>query len=128
MASPLCGKTILQVHPSPSRKLSAVVFENDCGATTASNLQIAIQDSSSKVNEENLPSAFFVADADHGKAPRDLNGLPDVKVEWLADDRLRVMRHPRARVFRSDARKDRVAIQYEWDSSNLNDSPVEVAR
>lgn len=96
--------------------------------TTASSLQIGILDSSSKVDVENLPSAFFVADADHGKAPHDLKGLPDVKVEWLAEDRLRVARHPQVRVFRTEVRKDRVAIQYELDSSILNHAPAEAAQ
>jgi len=71
---------------------------------------------------------FFVADAENGKAPHDLKGLPDVKIEWLAEDRLRVARHPQVRVFRTEVRKDRVAIQYELDSSILNHAPAEAAQ
>ncbi|HEY7181405.1 MAG TPA: hypothetical protein VIC84_08295, partial [Blastocatellia bacterium] len=37
-----CGNEILRVHYSPTKKLKAVVFERDCGATTGFSAQISI--------------------------------------------------------------------------------------
>ena len=74
----------------------AVIFERSCGATTDFSTQVSVLPSG------DLPKTIgnvFVADADHGKAPRAPWGGPDVSVRWLAPNILELTYDSRARVF-----------------------------
>lgn len=42
MFDDICGNKIIQEIPSPNRKLKAVIFTRDCGATTGFSTQISL--------------------------------------------------------------------------------------
>ena len=90
--------------------MRAVIFQRDCGATTGFSTQISILPAQAQLGGDG--GNVFVADTDHGAAPSDGVGGPEVHVRWLADDHLEVLHHVQARVFRSEARVGQVRITY----------------
>jgi hypothetical protein len=103
-----CGNKIFQTVPAPGGAMQAVVFERDCGATTGFGTDISIVPAGARLPGEPV----FVADTDHGAAPAGPWGGPAVQVRWLAADHLEISHHPKARVFRSEARAGRVRVTY----------------
>jgi hypothetical protein len=105
-----CVNTILRVHYSPTKRLKAVVFERQCGATTGFSTQVSIISADSDLPNEG--GNVFVADTDHGKSPSGPGGGPPVEVEWKGESSLNVIYDNRARVFlRKDSQND-VTITY----------------
>ena len=107
----MCGNQTLAEVRSPGGTHRAVVFERDCGATSGFSTQVSVLPAG-----ETLPSEggnLFVADDDHGQAPSGPGGGPVVEPVWLAENRLLIRHHPRARVFHSEARVDGVEVTYE---------------
>jgi hypothetical protein len=85
--------------PSPDAKYEAVVFQRDCGATTDFSTQISVLPKG-----VSLPGAagnVFIADSNHGAAPRATWGGPEVDVRWSGNRRLSVVTHPAARISRN---------------------------
>jgi hypothetical protein len=64
----MCANDLLTEIPSPDGALKAVVFQRDCGATTSFSTQISILWTNRPLPNET--GNLFVADTDHGKAPR----------------------------------------------------------
>src|SRR5262245_308997 len=58
-----CKDTILSESVSPDQNLIATVFERDCGATTAKNIQIALRPGREKFSAKRHPS-FAVFETD----------------------------------------------------------------
>lgn len=106
----MCANSVLAEVGSPNGQFKAVVFERDCGATTDFSTQVSVLSASDSL--ENHGGNVFVADSDHGKAPRGPGGGPDVRVTWLSDQRLRIEHHSLARVFKSEPRRKNVDIEY----------------
>ena len=92
--------TVIQEIPSPSGNLKAIVFERNAGATTSFSTQISIIQASETLKNDG--GNTFIADCDHGKAPRASWGGPAVLVEWIDDKTLSITHHPDARVFKSE--------------------------
>lgn len=91
-----CDNTILSEVGSPNGRLSAVLFERSCGATTGHATQVSVLRSGVR------PAAAgntFVADANHGAAEESVGGGPWVEVAWSYDHNLIVRYDARARVF-----------------------------
>jgi hypothetical protein len=100
-----CGNQVVNETMSPDKRMRAVIFERDCGATTDFNTQISILG-----ENESLPHAggnVFVEDSDHGASKY------WAEVRWDSPERM-VVRYPaRARIFHKEARVKGVSITYE---------------
>lgn len=112
--SGMCSKTVFDEIASPNRKLKAVVFQVDCGATSDFNTQVAVVKASFNRSHANaLPKGFFVADRDHGRVPAGITKGPEVRLHWESDELLKVEYPQLARVFRSEEKQRGVTIQYQ---------------
>jgi len=121
--SSMCGNQVLQEIPSPDKKLKAVVFQRDCGATTGFSTQLSII----KANEK-LPNSkgnVFSADTDHGKVPAGPGGGPQVDVAWIGLHDLEVRYPQRARIFLSADKIDIPTGLFRSDSISLKYRPIE---
>jgi hypothetical protein len=75
----LCGNTVVVTELSPSRAMTAVLFERDCGATTGFSSQVSVLRA-----DEDLPNAggnvFAKNEAKGGEATS--WGGPFVALQW----------------------------------------------
>ena len=106
----MCGVDIVDIVPSPDRQQRVVVYQHDCGATTDFSTQVTLNPllASRPIGGGNIWSA----DADHDAAPRTRWGGPDVRIEWTSSTTLRLLHHPRVRVFRAERSVGGVSITY----------------
>jgi hypothetical protein len=112
--SGMCVTTVFDEIPSPSKKLKAVVFQIDCGATTDFNTQVAIVKASFDTSDaKSLPKGFFVADRDHRRAPAGITQGPEVRLAWESEETLNLQHHQFARIFRSESEQKGVTIKYQ---------------
>jgi hypothetical protein len=109
-AEQMCGNHTLSRYEMVNRQRDIVVFQRDCGATTGFSTQVSIIE-----RDETLPNESgntFIADTNHGKAPRGRGGGPEVRVELLSHDAITI-RHPfSARVFKKESRVHGITISY----------------
>jgi hypothetical protein len=85
---------------SPDGRYEAIVFERDCGATTAESLEISMVQAGSRL----------------GSGPGNILRLvhpADLRVEWLAPDRLSVSHAAGAQVGAKETAYKDVIIEYE---------------
>ena len=106
----MCGNAMIAEYPSPNRKLKAVVFERNCGATTGFSTQVSILQSTDLL--ENDGGNVFVADTDHGRAPSGAGGGPEIKFRWLSDSSAELQHHPLARVHRAQTKTKGVQVAF----------------
>jgi hypothetical protein len=107
----MCATTIIDRFPSPDRQREAVLFQIDCGATTGFNSQVAIVAQGRDLMKKGaLPQSFFAADG--REAPAGKGGGPEVRIAWLANDRLEIGHHEAARILRAASGADGVVIAY----------------
>lgn len=109
----LCGTEIYAKVASPSGKLTAVVFEIDCGATTGNSRQVVIVPTPDRrITADMLPRGFFGitlgSAVDSRLSMRD--GL--VQLRWLSEDRLDIAYPAGSRLIRSTDRSDGVDMTY----------------
>ena len=105
-----CGNEELKTILSPDAKLKAVIFQRDCGATTGFSTHVSLLSSSKKPPRE--PGNTFILDTDHGRAPTEPGGGPEVILRWVDERVLFVKYDKRARIFRSERSVDGVTIRY----------------
>jgi hypothetical protein len=111
--SDMCATTVIDQIASPSGKLKAVLFQNDCGATTDFNSHVAIVPGDKDVSQkDSLPNSFFAADGNHGRAPAGKGGGPEVRINWVSDTRLEIQHYDLVRIIRADASSKGVQINY----------------
>jgi hypothetical protein len=115
----LCGNDEVVRVASPDAILEAVIFQRNCGATTDFSTQISIV-----ARGASLPDSggnTYVADRDHGKAPKASWGGPQADVEWSGPRKVKIFTHPDARVFHKESAvyistglfsKEKVTVQY----------------
>ena len=106
----MCGNEILVELPSPNRKMKAVAFQRDCGATTNFSTQVTIL----SIDEvlENEGGNTFSADTNHGTAPSDHEGDPEIRLRWLSETQLQIQHHQSVRIFRSKIKIKGIDIKY----------------
>ena len=92
LVSDLCGTHIMSETYSPDKKLKAVVFERDCGATTPFVMQVSILNTSDSLPNE--PGNVFVEDGGHKP-----NVSLEVEAIWESENALLIHHDPEARVF-----------------------------
>ena len=105
-----CENTPLSEVPSPDGRLKLVIFERSCGATTDFTTQASLSDRHGKPDDE--AGNIFIADADHGRAPRAAHGGPELHALWLDETTLQLTHDARARVFQARAELGDVGIVY----------------
>lgn len=98
-ASSSCANSAIAEYPAPGGRLKAVVFERDCGATTGYSTQVSILGIGASL--PNGAGNVFVADYAGG-----------VRVDWRSDTNLRIEHHANARLFKSEAKFENVAVEY----------------
>jgi hypothetical protein len=108
--SDLCGNKVIFTLMSPDKKLKAILFERDCGATTDISSQVSLI--SATEDFKNKSGNIFVADCNHGKAPRTDGGGPEIKITWLSNDTLEIRYHKYARVFLKNLKYEGIIILY----------------
>ena len=115
-SSDMCADNFLSETPSPNRKLKAVLFQIDCGATTGFNSHVAIMPINNSLSNEPQGvfenRSFFATDTDHGKAPIGEGGGPEVRLKWASDTKLEIQYHELARVIRADKTSKGVSVVY----------------
>jgi hypothetical protein len=105
-----CGANVLVNAGSPNGRLSAILFERSCGATTGHSTQVSILRSGVlPANSGNT----FVADTNHGAADADLGGRPWAELVWINDNHLVVRYDAQARVFVQQPEVSGVRITYQ---------------
>lgn len=107
----LCANRWVADYPSPDGRLKVVVFERDCGATTGYSTQASILDVDAELG--NSGGNTVIADTNRGASPSGPGGGPELRVRWDASDRVVVAHDHRTRLFRTEARRESVAIRYE---------------
>lgn len=115
-ARDMYANTVILEAVAPDQKFKAVVFERDCGATTDFSTQVSILSAADVLSNES--GNVFVADADHGRAPRGPGGGPDIRVSWRSDQRLRIAHHPSVRIFKSEPLKNGIEVEYVPNNPN----------
>jgi hypothetical protein len=98
-----------QSSTSPGGDRKAVVFVENCGATSDFATGVAVVPVRSRIGD--LTQAVFTADSNHGMAPTE-DGAIRTRVIWLDDTHLRVSYDRRARIFRQVLEDDGVLIEY----------------
>ncbi|HEY8219873.1 MAG TPA: hypothetical protein VIF86_07210 [Methylobacter sp.] len=106
----MCGNEIFAESASPNRKMKAVAFQRDCGATTDFSTQVSILPIDAVL--ENEGGNTFSADTNHGAEPSGADGGPEIRLHWLSDARLQIQRHPSTRIFRSKTTIKGVKVEY----------------
>lgn len=81
-ADDVCGNYLYRAYPSPDRKLRAVVFKRNCGATTGFSTHISIVKAASGLPNES-GSIYTVAGQPKHVAP---------ELRWMSNSELSVLR------------------------------------
>ena len=102
----MCGNKIIHEKLSPDQDFKAVVFERDCGATTAFSTQISLLEAS-----ESLSGGGNAFVSDGGQIVEGLNG-PWVEIRWLGPSSLEVRYDASARLFEQDENVQSTRISY----------------
>jgi hypothetical protein len=109
LARSQCDNAILTEVPAPDRRMRAIVFQRDCGATTDLSTQVSLLSGSRPLPNDG--GNVFIADTDHGRAPAGPGGGPVVQVRWVEPRELEVHHDARARVFSADSLVNGVSIR-----------------
>ncbi len=109
--APGCQDEVVQRAASPDGAHVAAVFVRNCGATTAYATSVEVLPAGTE-RRGAKEDVVFTADSDHGAAPAGAGGGPEVRARWLADGRLEIAHHPRARSFRRMTEHRGIHITY----------------
>jgi hypothetical protein len=96
---------------SPDASAKVVVFQRDCGTTTAFSTQASLLKPGVHLSDSS--GNVFVADTDRGLAPSAAKGGPELRVRWESPKHLLLQHHAKARVFRAERNLNGVEIRYE---------------
>ena len=83
----------------------------DCGATTDFSTQASLLPFGAALPNEG--GNIFIADTDHGAAPRVSHGGPELQVLWEATDRVLLSYDATARLFKADEHRSSITFRYE---------------
>lgn len=73
----LCAVDIIATRVSPNGRMTAVIFQKDCGATTAYSTQVALIPAGKRFSAENYPIFLVIS----GTYPPDLKWVSDLEIE-----------------------------------------------
>ena len=103
----LCDNEAPAEHPSPDGQWKYVSFDRNCGATTESNLQISVLQSSQSLPNE--AANAFIADGNHGATTF------VAQPEWIGSHTLRITYSSKASVSKKESHVGPVRIEYAID-------------
>jgi hypothetical protein len=103
-----CEDEDVCMYPSPLGTYEARIYVRDCGATTSWATHVKLTQKRRLLPD--VTSLIFVADGNHGRAPRGPANGPEVRLRWNDDNHLVITHHKYATVFRSDSRFEDVTI------------------
>jgi hypothetical protein len=113
-----CGNQIIKEETAPDGRTRAVLFQRDCGATTAFSTQISIL----KIGEAlSGPGNVFVADTNHGAAAATDWGGPWADARWLSPSDLLITHDEKARIFKSEYHQSSINVTFEKIKSARHD-------
>lgn len=95
-----CGNRIIKRIPAPKDPWEVVVFERDCGATTAKSIQISIIGLGRRLPNES--GNVFIAE----------DPANEVRVRWLSNREVEVTHRPGIKLFKSEPQFQHVRITY----------------
>ena len=122
-ARDLCRNEEVERVASPDRRVDAVLFQRDCGATTGFSTQVTVVPVGQAIAVE--PESVFVADSDRGKAPAAAWGGPMASIAWAQSGHLVVPYDARSRVFQ-DASEIVVPLESGPATIRIDHQPVGV--
>lgn len=104
LALPSCGESgcrnsVTSRVAAPDGRHQAIIFERDCGATTAASAQVAVVKTNGQLPDS--PGNAFISEDN-----------PKVEVSWLSADSLLITYEGAARVSRQQQRVGGVFIQF----------------
>ena len=105
-----CNNDVLAVQLSPTGSHKAVVFVRNCGAITPYQTHVSVLPRFVPLGPRS--GNTWVADGDHGRAPVAAWGGPEVHVDWVTPDTVRLRHHPSARVFQADSVVRGIRVAY----------------
>jgi hypothetical protein len=106
----VCRNAVAVRARSPDGARDAVIFQRDCGATTAFSTQISVLDRDGQPKDG---GTVFSADGDHGAARAGPWGGPCAEARWLAADHLLIRYAAGSRIFHQVDRSGAVRVTYE---------------
>jgi len=106
-ADSMCDNQIISSTELRELNMNVVVFQRDCGATTGYSTQISLLEVGAELPNES--GNIFTADTDHGKAPSAEGGGPEVRIEIISGDQIKI---PNARVINNQNQWKGVKICY----------------
>lgn len=109
-APDMCANEELTVALSPDKKMKAIVFQRDCGATSGFSTQVSLLPASETLKNEG--GNVFSADTDHGRAPSGVGGGPELKISWRGNSELHIEHHRNARIFANESAFGNIQISY----------------
>src|SRR5205809_8020355 len=92
----MCANELVSEIRSPDGMLKVVVFQRDCGATTAASIQAPVVAADAPL--PSITGNLFVADSDHGRAPVTSSRAPEQQAAGLRTRKAVLRNVPRARV------------------------------
>jgi hypothetical protein len=110
--SDICSNTEVSRSTSPDRRLDAVLYQRNCGATTGFSTQIALVPVGNLLSGD---SALYRADDDHGAARTGVWGGPWAEIEWLTSNKLLVRYAAKSRIFQQNTNAYGISVSYQVD-------------
>lgn len=107
--SDTCSNDVQRAVDAPDGKLTAFLFQRDCGATTDFSTQVSVVDFCDR------PSGagnVFVADTDRGATQREAWGGPWADITWISPKHLLVGYDARSSVFKQNQEVSGVRITF----------------
>lgn len=95
----LCGNMILEEIPSPDKKLKAVLFARDCGATTSESMQVSILDADENLDDNSVGNVF-------------ITDYETISLKWLSVSALEITIPPKAQTFKQQRQLGDISIVY----------------
>jgi hypothetical protein len=105
-----CKNQLLSETLSPDRVYRVIVFQRDCGATTGFSTQVSVLKIGAILPNES--GNLFIADTNHGKAPRGIGGGPEVKISWVGSSSVHLTYHKDTRIFLANPHISGVSAVY----------------
>jgi len=103
----MCGNRISKEITSPDKKLKAVIFTRDCGATTGFSSQLSIIGYFDKLKNEK-GNVLIISD----KEDQLEDGSAAINAEWNGNNELIIYFNLAAETSKKEARVDDVKISY----------------
>ncbi len=106
--SSLCSNTTIFAKYAPDNAYKAIVFERDCGATTAPSVQISLLPADEQL--DNDTGNTFIADSvSSAKSDKDFF---DIRVSWITKGKLNIEVASRARIFKNETQVNGILVSY----------------